>query len=234
MINGYRVLAIIPARKGSKGIPGKNIKIMNGKPLIVWTIEQAKKSRYIDKILVSTDCNEIKKISEKAGAKVPYIRPKELSGDKAKTVDVASHAVEYLEKNEKEKYEIMLLLEPTSPLRAEEDIDNAIEKIISNDNIEAVISIGKMSDHPVLAKRIDGESIKPYFGVNDIESRRQDLTEAYFPYGVVYAIKTKVFEQKKTFYPENQSYIELEDWQCFELDKRWDWVCIEAIMEKMY
>ena len=90
-----------------------------------------------------------------------------------------------------------------------------------------------MNDHPVLAKRIHGEGIKPYFDVSGIENRRQDLTEAYFPYGVVYAIKTKIFKQKKTFYPENQSYIKLKDWQCFELDKRWDWVCIEAIMKKM-
>ena len=116
MFLGEKVLGIIPARGGSKGLPGKNILETNGKPLISWTIQQANRSRYIDKVIVSTDDKKIAEIGKKEGADIPFIRPANLATDTAKTIDVVEHVISTLSKNG-ENYDVIVLLEPTSPLQ---------------------------------------------------------------------------------------------------------------------
>lgn len=132
MINGKKVLAIIPARGGSKGIPKKNIKPLNGKPLIAWTIEEAKKSVYIDKLIVSTDCEEILEVAKEFGAEVPFKRPAELAQDDTPSVELILHAIDYLS-----GYDYITLLQPTSPLRVVKDIDQCISKTIKG-NVQHV------------------------------------------------------------------------------------------------
>ena len=126
MINGKSILAIIPARSGSKGLPQKNILPLAGKPLIAWTIEVAKESKYIDKLSISTDDEKIAAVAEAHGCDVPFIRPESLSSDKAKTIDVLVHANKYFTEIN-EVYDYLILLEPTSPLRDSNDIDVAME-----------------------------------------------------------------------------------------------------------
>jgi CMP-N-acetylneuraminic acid synthetase len=125
MYNGKKILALIPARSGSEGLPGKNIKPLAGKPLIAWTIEQARGSRYIDRIITSTDSKKIAEIAKKYGSETPFLRPPSLATADSKGMDVILHALEWLRINDKPS-DMIIYLQPTSPLRASEDIDNAI------------------------------------------------------------------------------------------------------------
>ncbi|MCX6112252.1 MAG: acylneuraminate cytidylyltransferase family protein, partial [Proteobacteria bacterium] len=156
MYNDKKILAVIPARGGSKGLPDKNIKKLYNKPLIVWSIEQAKESKYIDRVIVSTDSNEIAKIAVDHGAEVPFIRPSELAKDNTPTIDVLVHLINHLENNGS-KYDILLLLEPTSPLRKRGDIDNAMKAFIDNyKNADSVISLGEVHlENPHAIKTIE-------------------------------------------------------------------------------
>ena len=127
MIGNKKILAMIPARSGSKGIIGKNIKKIGGKPLIAWPIEAAKSSKYIDKIIVSTDSDEIASVALKYGAEIPYLRPTDLAQDKSTTYSVIKNILSYYKKLN-EIYDYFVLLEPTSPLTTPKDVDEAMFK----------------------------------------------------------------------------------------------------------
>ena len=131
MFKGKKILAIIPARGGSKGLPGKNIKNIAGKPLIYWTAKKAFESKYIDEVFISTDSIKIKDICEKMGFEIPALRPSEFAKDESPSYEVVIHAINFFKKLNK-KFDYVLLLEPTSPLRKKTDIDYVIEKAINN------------------------------------------------------------------------------------------------------
>lgn len=152
MYRENKVLCVIPARSGSKGLPGKNIKLLHGKPLIAWTIAEALKSKYLDKILVSTDDRKIAGISRKYGAEVPFMRPKKLATSTAKMIDVLLYVLARLKKN-KEEYDLIMLLQPTSPLRRYEDIDASIE-LLFRKKVKSVISVCESEHHPYLAVKL--------------------------------------------------------------------------------
>ncbi|MCK4825372.1 acylneuraminate cytidylyltransferase family protein, partial [bacterium] len=189
-MNNKTILALIPARGGSKGIPKKNIKPLLGKPLIAWTIEQAKKSKYFDIIIVSTDSEEIAKISEKYGAEVPFLRPKQLARDSSPTIDAIMHALNWFEERG-EYFDIVVLLEPTSPLRKENDLDNAIELFIKNiDKADSLVSVGEVHlENPYIMKKIEHGYAKSFMEIDEDMYQRQQLPKVYFPYGVVYLSK---------------------------------------------
>lgn len=226
-----RVLGIIPARGGSKGLPRKNIMETHGKPLISWTIKQAIKSRYIDRVVVSTDDKEIAEISRCEGADIPYIRPSILATDTAKTTDVVMHLINRL-KEVGEIYDVIVLLEPTSPLRKENDIDLAIEALGKNGEFDGAITLGNYKTHPRLAKSVKQRRVIEC-STNDNQKRRQDMEQLYFPFGVAYVATTAAFERELTFYTAKLSYHIIEDWQCYEIDDYWDWVCVKAIMQEV-
>ena len=143
MINGKTVIAIIPARGGSKGLPGKNIKPLCGKPLIAWSIEAGLASQYIDEVMVSTDSEEIANIAREFGASVPFLRPVELASDTATTLDAVKHVIEYYENECNRYFDYIVLLEPTSPLREKDDLDMMLEKISLIDaDFDAIVSLG--------------------------------------------------------------------------------------------
>ncbi len=129
MIDNHKVVCIIPARGGSKGVPRKNIKLLAGKPLIAYTIEQSMQSKYIDRTIVSTEDDEIADVSRQYGAEVPFMRPENLAGDQVATVDVLLHAINWLEDKERYSFDILVLLHTTTPLRAVVDIDACIEML---------------------------------------------------------------------------------------------------------
>ncbi len=148
------ITAIIMARGGSKGIPGKNIIDFCGKPLIAWTIEQALVSKYLDRIVVSTEDKEIAEISIKYGADIPFVRPKELAEDNAKGIDVVLHATDWFRENDKRKqYDLIILLQPTSPLRITEDTDKAIEFLFLKE-AKAIVSVCEVDHHPLWANTL--------------------------------------------------------------------------------
>lgn len=232
MIEGQKIIAIIPARGGSKGLPGKNIKPLLGKPLLVWTIEQAKNSRYIDEIFVSTDSPAIASVAEDYGIRVPELRPPHLSSDTSSSMDVVAYIIERFESKNK-TFDYILLLEPTSPMRKGSDIDNAIELLSQNQSADGVISLGEVHmEHPSIVKKVDeNNKIVPYITKVQEIYQRQQADKAYFPYGVVYLIKTSVFMEKHSFYTDNVLPFHIERWQCYELDDIFDFYCIESVFK---
>jgi CMP-N,N'-diacetyllegionaminic acid synthase len=230
-----RTLGIIPARGGSKSLPGKNIMNIAGEPLIYWTIKAAKCSKLLSHFVISTDDPEIKKTSESAGGNVPFLRPKELAGDQTSSVDVVLHCIEYFEE-QNTHFDNVILLEPTSPMRKVDDIDNALRLFYNNyGNIDGIVSVGKIHlENPAVVKYIKGNLIFPISvngSVNKI-SRRQDYPEFYFPYGVLYIIKTDILKEKGSFYTNRIMPYFIERWQNYELDDIYDFYSIESIMRK--
>jgi CMP-N-acetylneuraminic acid synthetase len=232
MYKDKRILAIIPARGGSKGLPGKNIKPLCGKPLIGWTIEQAHTSKYIDEIFVSTDSREIADIAETFDVKVPELRPEELASDTATSASFVIYTIEKLRKKGK-LFDYVVLLEPTSPLRAKNDLDDAIVLAIENPMKSGVVSLGEVhTEHPMIVKKINEKGyILPYTDFGKKITQRQETDKAYFPYGVAYIVKIEDFIQNKQFYGENSIPYFIERWQCYEIDDIFDFLAIEAIFK---
>jgi len=201
MIKNLRVLAVIQARGGSKGIPKKNIYPIGGHPLISYTITAAGKSKYIDKLIVSTDSIEIAAASEKYGALVPFMRPEHLAGDKVASVDSLIHAVLETEAVFSENFDIVVELPCVSPLRTAEDIDGALEKLVST-NATSVISVANTGEkHPVRLKRIVDDKIEDFcaeYPEPAKGSRRQDLEPCFIRNGAIYSMTRETLINKKT------------------------------------
>lgn len=158
------ILGIIPARGGSKAVPGKNIKLLAGKPLIAWTIQAAKASKLLTRVVVSTDDEEIANVAKKAGAEVPFMRPKDISQDLSTDVEFLTHALEELKKSEGYEQDIIVRLPPTSPLRTSAHIDEGIEKLLSDDSLDAVRPIHEAPKHPYKLWKLsaDKKYIEPF------------------------------------------------------------------------
>ena len=187
MYKDKRFLAIIPARAGSKGIKDKNIIDLCGKPLIAYSIESALNSKYIDRVIVSTDGEKIAKVAKEYGADVPFLRPDYLASDTAKTIDCVMHCIEELQ-NLKDKYDYVVLLQPTQPLRESYHIDEAIELILKEDE-EGLVTICKVKEHPILMRTLNEESrVENLLNINSTQ-RRQDFREFYRINGVIYINK---------------------------------------------
>lgn len=184
MISKKKVLAIIPARGGSKGVKDKNIISLNGKPLISYTIDAAKKSKYIDDIVLSTDSQRIADVAIKYGAKVPFFRPAELATDRSKTIDCVLHAINYL-RNEGRFFDTLILLQPTSPLRSKEDIDCALEEYVKN-GYKSLASISQVKEHPILIRCINENGELNSLLNENSTVRRQDLPIYYRINGSIY------------------------------------------------
>lgn len=199
------MLAIIPARSGSKGLPGKNIKLLNGKPLIAYTIEAAKACKYISKIIISTDDDIIADIAVKFGAECPFMRPKALATDEARSIDVYKYTFNRLEREFGETITSFVVLQPTSPLRTAQDIDNAIE-IFLKKNADSVISYCK-EHHPIKWHKYITQEGKFENIFEDTIGNRQDERTSYFPNGAVYVFKKEVINTEKYFTENSYAYI---------------------------
>ena len=230
-----KILALIPARGGSKGIPDKNIIDVAGLPLIAHTIRNAKKSKLVDKIVVSTDSRKIASVAKKYGAEVPFLRPKKIAGDRSPTIDAVLHALDWL-KDHGEKFDAVALLEPTSPLRKDNDIDNTIKILLKNyKSTDAVVSVGEVRlEHPSLMRVIEKRYLNPLLPSGKKIRRRQELPKVYFPYGVIYLCKTSALKKEKSFYPKRIMPYLIERWQNYEIDDTFDLVCVRTIMQSMY
>ena len=199
MINGKSVLAIIPARGGSKGLPGKNIKELCGKPLIAWTIEQAKSCDDSDRIVVSTDDEEIAEVAKKYSAEVPFVRPPELASDTATTIDVIFHAINWLKEHEDYRPEYILLLQPTSPLRSGEDINGAIQMLKDKD-VRAVVSVCETDHYPWWSNILPADdNMKDFLRPEILNKRRQDLPVFYRLNGAIYLADTDYLREQNSF-----------------------------------
>jgi len=233
MYKNKKILSIVPARGGSKGLPGKNIKTFNNKPLIHWTIESAKKSKLLDRLFVSTDCNEIAEIVKNLGVEIPEMRPKHLAKDTSPSWELIIHALDYF-KSIGERYDYVALLEPTSPLRKANDIDNAISKIIDNPIADSLVSCGEVhTEHPDIVKKINNQGfLTSYYPARKDIYQRQQADQAFFPYGVIYISKVDSFYKNKSFYVEKLISYEIERWQNFEIDDAIDFHINEYLFKE--
>ena len=185
-----KVLAVIPARAGSKGVPGKNIKKLAGKPLIQYSIEAAINSN-LDRIIVSTDCKKIANLAVKLGVDVPFMRPPKLAADNSNSIDVMVHSLIEMEKIDNCKYEYLMMLQPTTPFRTYKNINDSLSLINESKKIDSVISvIDVQGNHPARMKFIkDGFLIDPVFCEKVENQNRQDLKKMYIRNGAIYLSK---------------------------------------------
>jgi CMP-N,N'-diacetyllegionaminic acid synthase len=231
MINGRTVIAIIPARGGSKGLPRKNILPLCGKPLIAWSIDKAAKSRHLDTIVVSTDSDEIADIARRHGASVPFLRPPELATDQASTYDVIRHTLAYFRTTQGSEFDYTVLLEPTSPLREDDDIDQMLRALDERaEEFDAVVSVGEVTQHPSIMKRVVRDRLEPFAADLTQANRRQDNALAYFPFGVAYIAKTPVVLAQNSFYTTRCMAFPIKRYQNYEIDDIYDLLCVESVM----
>jgi len=204
-----KVLAVIPARGGSKGIPGKNIKELGGKPLVAHAIECAIQSDYVSKIVLSTDDEKIATIGRQYDIDV-LKRPAHLAEDNSNVVETVAHII----KEYNEDFDLIVLLQPTSPLRTYSDLNNIVNLLIDRAEIDGVISVVPMNDtHPArMYNLIENDELIPLIGIGE-NMRRQDLKPVFYRNGCFYAVKTKAFVSQKTFMVERKiGYVMNPDW----------------------
>lgn len=223
-------IAIIPARGGSKGLPGKNIKLLAGKPMIAWTIEQAKASKYLDEVIVSTDDEEIARVAKEYGACVPFLRPAELARDDSLAIDAVIHLLKEKDKAEGRMPDLAVVLQATTPLMITADIDGAIEMLASQSNADAVVSITEVPGSPYWFKVLTDEGfIKPYSPNVEICRLRQDDPAVYRPNGAIYVGKTKVWIESRSFYPENTLGYVMPQTRSIDIDTARDFELVELM-----
>jgi CMP-N,N'-diacetyllegionaminic acid synthase len=222
------ILCLINARGGSKGVPGKNIKPLNGKPLIGWSIDVARQSRLIKKVVVSTDSEEIARVATQHGASVPFIRPSELATDTAKQIDVVNHALKFLE-SMGERYDYVCILQPTCPLRSVEDVDGTLDLLVSSGADSAITVTEVGGRHPrTLYKMHEGDQkITPYVEKDTSGVMRQNFEALYWRTGAVYALRTSVVKAGSLYGNDPRGYKVPEE-RAFNIDTPFDFELTEA------
>ncbi|MGE5396105.1 MAG: cytidylyltransferase domain-containing protein [Chitinophagales bacterium] len=212
MIEGKKVLAIIPARGGSKTLPRKNLKILAGKPLIAWTIEEAHKSSYLDRVILSSEDEEIIEVAREWDCEVPFIRPLELAGDETPGIEPILHAIVAI----KEKYDYLAVLQPTSPLRTVFDIDECIRFCIKSE-ASTCASVSQVNKHPFWMFTLDEKQyLSPLMAKGRPIDRRQDLPPVFVLNGAIYVARTNyLLETKSLVTEETLGYI-------MPLERSWD------------
>lgn len=223
-------IAIIPARAGSKRLPNKNILKINGKSLIEWSINAALQSKYINKVIVSTDSLDIAEVARLAGAQVPFLRPKKLSTDSATTADVIANVIEYLEEKN-EHFDNIVLLQPTSPLRTTKHIDDSIA-LFNAHSANSVISVTECEHSPLWCNTLpDNLSFNGFIKKSLEKKRSQDLPKYYRINGAIYIIKKESFLNEKTFFSKEKSFAFIMDSiSSIDIDTKLDFIIAETIM----
>lgn len=223
-----KILALVLARGGSKRLPGKNTKLLDGKPLIVWSIEAAKNIPDIVEVLVSTDDQSIADISQEYGGYVPWLRPDFLSTDFTTSVDASIHAMDWYE-SQHGQLDGLLLLQPTSPFRNKSSIIKAIELYKLNKN--TIVSVSPTHSHPMWTFKIDNNRIEPYIKNANFDSRSQDLDPAYILNGSIYLISPENLRKNKSFIDSETIPLIMESQkEAIDIDTEFDFKVAEAFV----
>jgi CMP-N,N'-diacetyllegionaminic acid synthase len=231
MYKDHVVVCVIPARGGSKGVPRKNIKPIAGKSLIAYSIEQSLQSEYIDRTIVSTEDKEIADISRKYGAEVPFMRPYELAGDQIATVDVLVHAIKWLEEEDKYRFDILVLLHTTTPLRAVNDIDSCI-KILVDGKADDVFSVTEAHRNPYFNMVEISPNGKVQLSKKGAFTSRQSAPNVYDMNSSIYVWWKDILEQKKSIFLKNSQIYVMPKERSIDIDDDIDFKIAEILMEE--
>ena len=232
------VLTIIPARGGSKGIPQKSIRMLAGKPLIAWTIEEAHKAKLTGRVIVSTDSEEIAEVAREYGAEVPFMRPPEISKDLSTDLEFVLHALSFFEEREKWVPDAVARFSPTTPLRNAKVMDDAIELLLKNPDIDSVRPISLLSHHPYKAWKIEGEFIRPAFDgavtghAEPHNMPRQLFPQLYAHLGASGVAWTPVFREKRSTSGEKIKYTIIDEREALDINTPLDFDIAEFLMLK--
>lgn len=226
-----RILAITPARGGSKRLPGKNIKDLNGKPLIQWTIDAALSVKEITRLMVTTDSEAIAEIAQKAGAEVPFIRPPELATDTSSSTDVIHHALDFY-RAQGEEFDFVLLLQPTSPIRSADDIRQAIEQLKTH-MADAVVSVCPCEHSPLWANTLpDDRSMADFIRHEVSQLRSQDLPDYYRINGAIYLTRVSRFYQENSLFLSSNTFAYVMDNESsVDIDHELDFLIAEMVLK---
>ena len=226
MINGKKILAVIPARGGSKGVPRKNVRELAGKPLICWTIDAAKESKYIDRLILSSEDDEIISVAKAVGCDVPFIRPENLASDTAAGVDVLCHAVEHVG----EDFDYVVLLQPTSPLRQSSDIDGAVQLCVDQ-NVASVVSVVEATKSPYWMYHMQCDcALSPF--VENSAANRQQLPQVYALNGAVYVLRiASLLKNRKIMSAETIGHVMPEE-RSYDIDSETDFLICEFLKKQ--
>lgn len=228
-----RVLAIITARGGSKSIPRKNIKELAGKPLLAYTIEAAKNSTLLTRTILSTDDEEIKEIGQAHGCEVPFLRPAEISGDRSTSIEAVQHAVNWILEHEGQRYDYIMILQPTSPFRTGEDIDEAI-RIAAEKDADSVMAMYELTDFaPKKLKRVEDDGlITPLFEEEGkASSMRQDDKGVFKRNASIYLTKVETVMKGDLFGERSYAYVMPQD-RSLDINAPIDFEIAEFFMRK--
>lgn len=225
------ILGLIPARGGSKGIPGKNIKLLGEKPLLQYTVESGNNSKYLSTLILSSDDPEIMAVAKDLDIDVPFIRPAQLSTDKTTSVEVVLHALKFAEE-QGEEFDAVCLLQPTTPFRKEGLINAAIEKFIAG-NYDSLVSVRQVPEefNPHWVYEEEKGLLKIATGEEQIISRRQDLPKAYHRDGAIYLTLTDILKERKSLYGSRIGFIDTTGSPYVNLDLPADWEKAEALLK---
>ena len=221
-------LGIIPARGGSKGIPYKNIRILAGKPLLAWTIEEAHQSIYLDRVILSSEDDQIIAVAKQYGCEVPFIRPPELSRDETPGIDPVIHAILTL----KEKYDYIVLLQPTSPLRKAHHIDEAIQWIIHR-NADSLVSVNEARKSPYWMFSMNQDSQLNPILKHPKAVRRQELPRLFALNGAIYIATPDFIFSNKSFQNDGTVGFLMDDKTSVDIDDELDWLICQAIIDEL-
>jgi CMP-N,N'-diacetyllegionaminic acid synthase len=227
MIDGKSILAVIPARGGSKGVKRKNLRNIGGKPLIEWTIDAAKNAQYVDRVIFSSEDQELMDVAAEIGCEVPFVRPDDLATDTASMIDVVCHAIRECG----ETHDYVVLLQPTSPLRNSEDIDQVVSMCVKN-NAPACISVSKVSKSPYwMYERKEKGLISPLKISPEIKAyRRQDLPSIYQLNGAIYFADSRWLLERNSFVCEETISYVMPSERSVDVDEELDLIMINTIL----
>lgn len=226
-----KILGLIPARGGSKGVPRKNIRLLGGRPLIEYTVRAAQKSKFIDRLICSTDDNEIAELVRECGCDVPFIRPSELASDSAKAIDVIQHAIHFMEGLDQCLYDPIVYLEPPAPFRTTKDIDACIE-LYFREPVDSAVAVYEADHaHPAYMKKIENARLRPFCMDEPEGTRRQDFEpKAYIRNGAVYVFKREIIMSGKLYGDQIVPYVMPQE-RSLCIDSILDWYMAEAMYQ---
>jgi len=229
-VSGPQVLGLVAARGGSVGVPRKNVLPLCGKPLIVHTIEAALAAGTLTRTILSSDDAEIIAVARRAGCEAPFVRPADLAGDRSSTVDVALHALDWLESHEGWRADVVVLLPATAPLRRAEHIDGVVTHLVGHGTANAVIAVTEADYPPYWMLSIDAGRLRWIFPEGGRVDHRQQLPKAYRPNGSIYAINVPALRDERTFYPRESAPFLMASEDSVNIDAPMDFRLAEILM----